>query len=98
VPDDVLPVASEPVAGLRSFHRQLRDCLIRRGDALFELADAMLCTRGRVCSPVELSLEPEFRRGRGSVYAALGRVDASTRRRCGGCWCAAAPRLGWASR
>jgi len=48
------------------------------GDALFELADAMLCAQGPVRSPVELSLEPEFRRRHGSVYDALaqGRISS----------------------
>jgi len=57
-----------------AFHR----LLWRRADALFELTDAMLCAQGPVRSPVELSMEPEFRRGHGSVYAALdqGRIDA----------------------
>src|SRR5258708_39326729 len=55
----------------------------RRADALFELTDAMLCAQGPVRSPVELSLEPEFRRGHGSVYDALaqGRIDAGGLRR-----------------
>jgi hypothetical protein len=83
VPDDELPVESDALAGLRSFRRQVRGCLTRRGDALFELAEAMLCAQGRVCSPVELSVEPEFRRGHGSVYAALGqgRIDLAALRR-----------------
>lgn len=43
----------------------------------------MLCAQGPVRSPVELSMEPEFRRGHGSVYAALdqGRIDAGGLRR-----------------
>lgn len=31
----------------------------------------MLCAQGPVRSPVELSMEPEFRHGHGSVYDAL---------------------------
>ena len=85
VPEDVLPVESDPscVRALRVFRRELLGCLTRRGDALFELTDAMLCAQGRVVSPVELSLEPEFRRGHGSVYAALGRgrIDEAALRR-----------------
>jgi hypothetical protein len=87
VPDHVLPVEtdplSDPLAGLNGFRHRLRGCMTRRGDALFELSDAMLCTQGRVTSPVELSLEPEFRRGHGSVYAALGRgrLDEAALRR-----------------
>lgn len=62
-----------------AFHR----LLWRWADALFELTDAMLCAQGPVRSPVELSMEPEFRRGHGSVYAALdqGRIDAGGLRR-----------------
>src|SRR5881394_2881351 len=71
VPDDVLLV--DPLAELTAFRRELLGCFTRRRDALFELADAMLCAQGRVCSPAELSLEPESRRGYGSAYAALGR-------------------------
>jgi hypothetical protein len=42
-------------------------------DALFELADAVLCAGGPACSLPRLSLEPVFGRGHGSVYAALAR-------------------------
>jgi hypothetical protein len=50
---------------------------------LFELCDALLCAGGPVSSPVELCLEPEFRRGHGMVYDALakGRIDAARLRR-----------------
>src|SRR5450631_2747897 len=68
----------EGLEALRRFRQDLRGCLTRRGAALFELADAMLCAQGPVRSPVELSLEPEFRRGHGSVYDALaqGRISS----------------------
>jgi hypothetical protein len=83
VPDDVAAVGADPLAVLKEFRGGLRGCLLRRGDALFELADAMLCAQGPVASPVELSMEPEFGRGHGSVYAALsrGRVDEAALRR-----------------
>jgi hypothetical protein len=50
--------------------------LNRRGDALFELTDAIL-TAGTVPSPAHLSLEGVHRRGWGSLYAALskGKID-----------------------
>src|SRR5258706_9177684 len=72
-----------PGAGRMESRRDLLGCLTRRGDALFELADAMACAQGPVGSPAELSLEPEFRRGHGSIYAALGhgRVDHAALRR-----------------
>src|SRR5262245_24603780 len=73
----------EGTGALRRFRQGLRGCLTRRGDTLFELADAMLCAQGPVRCPAELSLEPEFRRGHGSAYDALakGRVDTAQLRR-----------------
>jgi DDE superfamily endonuclease len=56
---------------LAGFRRELYRCLARRGDALFELADAVLCKQDRVHMAAELSLEPECRRGHGAVYDAL---------------------------
>ncbi len=52
---------------LIAFRAAFHGLLWRRADALFELTDAMLCAQGPVRSPVELSMEPEFRRGHGSV-------------------------------
>jgi hypothetical protein len=51
--------------------------LTRRGDALFELGDALLGAPS-VPSVAQLSLEPSHRRGWGSAYDALasGRIDA----------------------
>ena len=62
---------------LREFRERLLGCLAARGDALFELADAVLCSDRPVRSLVQLSLEPEFRRGHGALYDALaaGRID-----------------------
>jgi hypothetical protein len=72
----------EPPDALRAFRRSLYECLHRRGDALFELADAILAADA-VPSPVHLSLEASHRRGWGSLYAALdrGRIDAQALRR-----------------
>jgi DDE superfamily endonuclease len=69
-------VARLAVRALREFREGLHGCLTARGDALFELADAVLCVGGPVRSLVQLSLEPEFRRGHGALYDALaaGRV------------------------
>jgi hypothetical protein len=49
----------------------------RSADALFELADAVLCTDGPVRSLVGLSLAPEHRRGHGALYDEInhGRID-----------------------
>jgi hypothetical protein len=67
---------------LRAFRRSFYECLHRRGDALFELADAIL-TADSVPSPVHLSLQTSHRRGWGSLYAALdrGHIDAEALRK-----------------
>ena len=91
------PARVEALSGLSRFRAGLHACFTRRGDALFELADAMLCAQGPVRSPVELSLEPEFRRGHGSVDDALARgpdQHGRLRRLLAGC----RPRPGRASR
>jgi hypothetical protein len=62
------------VAGFRS---RWYGCWGPWADALFELADAVLCAGGPVCSLPRLSLEPVFGRGHGSVYAALARGAVS---------------------
>ena len=56
---------------LREFRARLYRCLTARADALFELADAILCADHAVTSLVQLSLVPEFRRGHGALYDAL---------------------------
>jgi hypothetical protein len=67
---------------LHSFRRSLYECFHPRGDALFELADAILAADSAVPSPVHLSLQASHRRGWGSLYAALGRgrIDAQALR------------------
>jgi hypothetical protein len=67
----------DPSDALHSFRRSLYECLHRRGDALFELTDAILSADAAGPSPVHLSLEASHRRGWGSLYAALdrGRID-----------------------
>jgi SAM-dependent methyltransferase len=62
---------------LTAFRREFYDCLTARADALFELADAVLCADGPVHSLVDLSLVGEHRRGHGALYDALasGRMD-----------------------
>jgi hypothetical protein len=66
--------ARERLAG---FRRELYRCLTARADALFELADAVLCADGPVKTLVGLSLAPEHQRGHGALYDAVncGRVD-----------------------
>src|SRR5215203_4296927 len=67
----------EPPDALRTFRRSFYECLHRRSDALFELADAILTADGAAPSPAHLSLQASHRRGWGSLYAALwrGRID-----------------------
>jgi hypothetical protein len=67
--------AGGAVAGLARFRRELYSCLGRRGDALFELGDAVLTAVPGRALP-SLSLEPVFRRGHGMVYQGLaeGRI------------------------
>jgi len=67
----------EGVAGLSRFRREFYDCLTARGDALFELVEALLCADGPVKTLVGLALAPEHRRGHGALYDGLncGRVD-----------------------
>jgi hypothetical protein len=69
-------------AELSRFRGEFYSCLTNRGDALFELADALLCADGPVRSLVELSLVGEHRRGHGGLYAALarGRIDEESMR------------------
>src|ERR1700729_1541550 len=56
------------LAGVRD---AVHACFTRRADALSELADAVLCSPGRVTDLARLSLAPEFRRGHGALYDAL---------------------------
>ena len=71
-----------PFDALRAFRDLLYRSFERRADALFELGDAVLSAAQVVPSPVHLSLEPAYRRGWGSLYAALdrGRIDAEALR------------------
>ncbi|MFI1585092.1 NF041680 family putative transposase [Embleya sp. NPDC020630] len=71
------PERLEAFAELSRFRVEFHACLTRRGDALFELADAVLCADGPVRTLVGLSLAPEHRRGHGALYDAVngGRID-----------------------
>jgi Transposase DDE domain len=66
------------VDALRAFRAELHASFTRRGDALVDLADALLCAQTPPGSLPHLSLEPAHRRGWASAYAALahGRMDA----------------------
>ncbi|WP_326797746.1 transposase [Streptomyces sp. NBC_01808] len=64
-----------PFALASHFRDDFFDCLTVRGDALFELADALLCKDGPVTAPVDLTLTAEHRRGHGAMYSALNRGE-----------------------
>jgi hypothetical protein len=68
---------------LAGFRGELHACFTARADALFELADAVLCADGPVRSLVELALAPEHRRGHGALYDAVnnGQVQIARLRR-----------------
>ena len=72
---------------LAAFRGELYRCFGTYRDALFELADAVLCKQDRVHMLAELSLEPEHRRGHGALYGAVncGRVDIARLRRALAC-------------
>ncbi|MEV4238930.1 NF041680 family putative transposase [Nocardia sp. NPDC049737] len=67
----------DALGDLVAFRQGFYDSLARRGDALFELCEAVLCSDGPVRSMVGLSLAPEHRRGHGALYDAVnhGRVE-----------------------
>ena len=77
----------EPGAVLAGFRAAVRGCLTARGDALFEVADAVLCADGPVRVLAGLSLVPGHRRGHGGLYDALsaGRADIGRLRWAVGC-------------
>jgi hypothetical protein len=71
------PDRDAAIGELTRFRQELYDCLTARADALFELADAVLCADGPVTSLVDLTLTPEHRRGHGALYDGLnhGQID-----------------------
>ncbi|MFJ2116715.1 NF041680 family putative transposase [Streptomyces sp. NPDC087850] len=76
-------VPRDAFAEVSHFRSELYACLTARGDALFELCDALLCAEGPVRTLVELALAPEHRRGYGALYGGLnqGRIDVARLRR-----------------
>src|SRR6266511_3869001 len=71
------PASAEAIERLSRFRRGFYQSLTRRADALFELAEAVLCADGPVKTLVDLALAPEHRRGHGALYDGLncGRID-----------------------
>ena len=87
---------------LSGFRREFYRCLPARADALFELADAVLCADGPVRTLAGLSLVPEHRRGHGALYDAVshGRIVIGRLRRAPAglplpSWPDGQIRLGW---
>lgn len=76
-------VLRDAFAEVSRFRTELYACMTARGDALFELCDAVLCTDGPVRTLVDLALAPEHRRGHGALYGGLnqGRIDVARLRR-----------------
>ncbi|PBC92922.1 DDE superfamily endonuclease [Streptomyces sp. Ag82_O1-15] len=70
-------VLRDAFAEVSRFRTESYECPIARGDALFELTDALLRADGPVTSLVDLTLTAEHRRGHGAMYDALnnGSVD-----------------------
>ncbi|MEU2772476.1 transposase [Streptomyces sp. NPDC007162] len=68
---------------MTAFRSELDASLLSRGDAFFELYDALLCTDSPVRTLVDLALAPEHRRGHGALDAGLnqGRIDFAHLRR-----------------
>jgi hypothetical protein len=76
-------VLRDAFAEVSHFRSELYACLTARGDALFDLCDALLCTDGPVRTLVDLALAPEHRRGHGALYGGLnqGWIDVARLRR-----------------
>lgn len=68
--DDGPCQAEDALGRLAGFGQEFRRCLWRRGDALFDLADAVLTAPHAGTLPY-LSLEPCFRRSHGMIYQGL---------------------------
>ncbi|BCK67374.1 hypothetical protein Srufu_013270 [Streptomyces libani subsp. rufus] len=64
-------VLRDAFAEASHFRSELYACLTARGDALFELCDALLCMDGPVRTLADLALAPEHRRGHGALYGGL---------------------------
>src|SRR6266516_4658024 len=66
-----------------AFRVELCRCFTARADALFEVADAVLCADGPVRNLAGVSLAPEHRRGHGALYDAVnhGRIGIGRLRR-----------------
>ncbi|WP_411055676.1 transposase [Streptomyces sp. E11-3] len=70
-------------AAVTALRTELYSCLLSRGDALFELCDALLCTDSPVRTLVDFALAPEHRRGHGALNSEQNqsRIDVARLRR-----------------
>lgn len=71
-------VLRDAFAEVSHFRSELYACLTARGDALFELCDALLCTDGPVRTLVDLALTPEHRRGHGALHGGLNQGGSTS--------------------
>ncbi|MFD7013679.1 transposase [Streptomyces sp. NPDC059928] len=69
-------------ATVTAFRSELYACLLSRGDALFELYDALLWPDGPVRTPADLALDPSTGQTH-ALYSGLnpGRIDVARLRR-----------------
>ena len=76
---EVPAVRVEALKVSSGFRTDFHGCPTARADALFELADALLCTDGPVKTLVDLALAREHRRGHGTLYDGLnaGRIEVA---------------------
>ena len=83
VPDPFTQPVKAAAAVLACFRTEVYACLTRRADALFELAEAVLCADGPVKTLVDLTLTAQHRRGHGAMYDGLnhGRINLARLRR-----------------
>src|SRR5699024_3353050 len=65
------PSGEDALADLDDFRAGLYRCVVRRGETLFELADAVACATSQVTDLARLSLHSEHRRGHGGLYDGL---------------------------
>ena len=77
---------------LAGFRREFYACLTARADALFELADAVLCADGPVTLAGRAVAGAEHRRGHGALYDALNHGPGRARPAAPGAGVAAAAR------
>lgn len=71
-------IPRDALAEVSQFRTELYASITPRADALFDLADAVLCTDGPVRTLVDLALAPEHRRGHGALYGGLNQGGSTS--------------------